>query len=75
MMWSSKTSVRDQLAVMERIRLAIPKMNEIWAHSALAAQGRDGMFKRGLEIEIDLRKGVESGKFQLDDFITLQIED
>lgn len=75
MMWSSKTSVRDQLAVMERIRLAIPKMNEIWAHSALAAQGRDEMFKRGLEIEIDLRKGVESGKFQLDDFITLQIED
>lgn len=75
MMWSSKTSVRDQLTVMKRIRLAIPKMKEIWAHSALAAQGRDMMFKRGLETETELRQGVESGKFQLDDFVTLQFED
>lgn len=75
MMWSSKTSARDQLAVMERIRLAIPKMKQIWAHSALATQGGDMLFKRGLEMETELRQGVESGEFQLDDPVTLQIED
>ncbi|KAJ3846886.1 hypothetical protein EV368DRAFT_52086, partial [Lentinula lateritia] len=42
MMWSCKTSARDQLVIMERLRLAIPKIKQRgWAHSSLGKQQGD----------------------------------
>ncbi|KAJ3891677.1 hypothetical protein GG344DRAFT_46856 [Lentinula edodes] len=74
MMWSCKTSARNQLVVMERLRLAIPKMRQIWANSSLAKQQGDSFFKTALDMEKELRDGLEKGKFRLDDPVTIQIE-
>ncbi|KIK51357.1 hypothetical protein GYMLUDRAFT_252137 [Collybiopsis luxurians FD-317 M1] len=72
MMGYCKTSPRDQLAVIERLRLSIPKMKCIWAQSSFAKQGGDILFKRGLDVENELREALKTGKFQLDIPVMLQ---
>lgn len=74
MMWSCKTSIRNQLAVMERIRLAIPKMKKIWGQSSFAKQGGDIIFKRGQDIEGILREGLNKRRYQLDELIVLDAQ-
>ncbi|KAJ3815600.1 hypothetical protein F5876DRAFT_30294 [Lentinula aff. lateritia] len=71
MMWSCKTSIRNQLAVMERIRLAIPKMKKIWGQSSFTKQGGDIIFKRGQDMEGILRQGLNKRKYQLDELVVL----
>ena len=39
-----------RMEVVQRIREAMPKMQRIWAHSALAKQGRDAMIETALRI-------------------------
>jgi len=39
-----------RMEIVQRIRKAMPKMQRIWAHSALAKQGRDMMLETGLRV-------------------------
>ncbi|KAE9402428.1 hypothetical protein BT96DRAFT_937225 [Gymnopus androsaceus JB14] len=70
-MSSFESSARDQLAVMERIRLAIPKMKQIWGHSMYSILVGDGLYKTALEMEVQLREELKKGKIQLDDAVKL----
>ncbi|KZP31804.1 hypothetical protein FIBSPDRAFT_1037356 [Athelia psychrophila] len=63
----SGTEARVTLGLLKRIRLAIPKMNKIWAESAMSKQGREKIFARALETEKELLAGVASGQFTLSD--------
>ena len=63
------TPLRETLAVLERIRLAIPKMERIWKDSAMSKQGRDQIFGRAMETEEKLRDALAKGDFTLDDKI------
>ncbi|KAH7881164.1 uncharacterized protein C8R40DRAFT_21713 [Lentinula edodes] len=74
MMWSCKTSIRNQLAVMERIRLAIPKMKKIWGQSSFAKQGGDIIFKRGQDMEGIMREGLNKRKYQLDELVVIDAQ-
>ncbi|KAJ3869207.1 hypothetical protein EV359DRAFT_30566 [Lentinula novae-zelandiae] len=74
MMWSCKTSIRNQLAVMERIRLAIPKMKKIWGQSSFAKQGGDIIFKRGQDMEGIMREGLNKRQYQLDELVVIDAQ-
>lgn len=63
------TPLRETLAVLERIRLAIPKMERIWKHSSMSKQGRDQVLARAMESETMLRDALARGEFTLDDKI------
>ncbi|KAL6299613.1 hypothetical protein BKA93DRAFT_819814 [Sparassis latifolia] len=66
-LYSCGTPIKILLPIMERVRLAIPKMKEIWEFSALAHQGRDSILQKVLWGEEDMRKGLADGKFTLED--------
>lgn len=39
-----------RMEIVEKLREAMPKMQRIWAHSALAKQGRDAMIEMALRL-------------------------
>ncbi len=67
------TPVRVTLQVMQRIRLTIPKIKTVWEFSAMSKQGRDQAFQTILWAEEDIRAGIESGKFRMDDALMPEI--
>jgi len=60
------TPLSVTLPIMKRIRIAIPKMQRIWANSAMANQGRDTALNRTLEMEKGALELIEKGEFTLD---------
>jgi len=60
------TPLSVTLPIMKRIRIAIPKMQRIWANSAMANQGRDTTLNRTLEVEKDALAMIEKGECTLD---------
>ncbi|KAK7029566.1 hypothetical protein VNI00_014443 [Paramarasmius palmivorus] len=46
------------LDVIERLKLAVPKMQKIWAVSSMAMQGRDDMIKMTLGYEKEIRRAT-----------------
>jgi stress-induced-phosphoprotein 1 len=61
------TPLRETLAILRRIRLAIPKMKRIWGSSALSKEGRDEELNRALMMEEEALDQIKKGKFTLDD--------
>jgi len=61
------TPLRETLAILKRIRLAIPKMKRIWGSSAMSKEGRDTVLDRALEMEKEALDQIEKGNFTLDD--------
>ena len=57
------------MAVLERIRLAIPKMERIWKNSVMSKEGRDQILGRAMETEKMLRDALAKGDFTFDDKI------
>ena len=60
------TPLSTTLPMLERIRLAAPKMKFLWEHSA-ASQHRDQKILLYERLEEDFRAGLAAGKFSLDD--------
>jgi len=69
------TPLRDTLPLLERLRLAIPKMKEIWEFPTMAMEQmgpagqkgmRDMVFQQALWFEEDARKGIADGKLTLE---------
>ncbi|KZT67604.1 hypothetical protein DAEQUDRAFT_383184 [Daedalea quercina L-15889] len=57
------------LRVTEAVRLALPEMKKIWAHSAAAMQDRNAAFTLSLRLEEKIKKDLADGKIKLDDFM------
>jgi len=52
---------------MKNIRLSMPKMQKIWANSAMGKQGRDTALKNTLLLEKDALDQIARGNFTLED--------
>ncbi len=66
-----ETPVHDLLDLMERIRLAVPKLKRVWEFSAMARQGRDRAFEAVARQELEIRTWILSGRYTIDDFLRL----
>jgi DNA-binding GntR family transcriptional regulator len=63
---SGRKPLRETLPILKRIRLAIPKMKQIWRASAMSKQGRDQILERALLIEKEALEMIKKGHFTLD---------
>jgi hypothetical protein len=68
------TKLRDSMKIMEKIKLAIPKMSKIWASSSLALGGVHDQIKRVIEMEKMALEGLEKGEFTLDREMTINVD-
>lgn len=68
-LYRSGTPIKDVLPVLASIRLSIPKMKEIWEHSAMALGGRDKALQQAVWNEEDVLKGLAEGKYTMEDKI------
>ncbi|KIY51282.1 hypothetical protein FISHEDRAFT_37531 [Fistulina hepatica ATCC 64428] len=62
-------TVRDTLAVYDRLGAALPKMQVLWAKSALAQQGRDQIIKMQLSHEKEVRRALANNQATLDSIV------
>ncbi|KAK7694233.1 hypothetical protein QCA50_001413 [Cerrena zonata] len=67
-MCKSGTPIKDLLPIMEKIKLAIPKMKRIWEYSAMAKE-RDPVLDRIVTVYDSLREGIANGTHSADDKI------
>jgi hypothetical protein len=73
-MFECGTALRETTVVMERIRLATPKMMKIWSHSAMAKRGRNKRLEGIAKIERDILDQITQGKFTMDDKVMPKLE-
>lgn len=64
------TPFRMWLPIAEKIRLAVPKMQKIWANSAAARAGRDEPINTVMKTEKSAREQLAAGVVGLDDRMT-----
>lgn len=69
---AAKVTAREMLSIMERIRIAYPKMQLIWKYSNTALQGGHKKLVQVMEAEEEFRQALAAGAFKLDDPIMLQ---
>jgi len=60
------TPLRETLAILKRIRLAIPKMQRIWGSSAMSKEGRDEGLRYALVMETKALDQIKRGVLTLD---------
>ena len=68
------TPARDSLAIMERIRLALPKMEKIWQYSSQGLSGVNEQLRWIFDAENEMRKELQEGKYTLDDKIEIHMD-
>jgi len=66
-LYRSGAPIKDVLPVLQRIRLSVPKMNEIWEYYPMAQAGRDKALQQALRDEEDLLRGLAEWKFTMED--------
>ena len=70
MLLTTNMRVRVVMPLMQRLRLAIPKMQRIWSRSALAQQGVHKELEDILVFEMDTLKHIEEGGGTFDDIMS-----
>jgi hypothetical protein len=67
--------LKKMLDIMERVRLSFPKMSKIWSYSTVAQGDELGhrRIEQILELEKDTLRGLEQGKLNLHDPVTLNM--
>ncbi|KAK7045992.1 hypothetical protein VNI00_006987 [Paramarasmius palmivorus] len=59
--------VKTQLQLMKELRAALSRIQKIWGNSASAVSGRDGIIKRNLQYEPQLRQLLAKGTVTQED--------
>ena len=70
-MFYSPYPAKEVIAVIDRIRNTMPKMQEIWSDSGLARQGRDEELEHDLEKKDVILEGVRNGEYTLNDCVRI----
>jgi hypothetical protein len=73
-MFECGTTLRETTVVMERIRLATPKMMKIWSHSPMAKKGRNEKLKGIAKVEREILDQIAQGKFTMDDKVMPELQ-
>ncbi|KAF8649568.1 hypothetical protein AX16_005730 [Volvariella volvacea WC 439] len=63
--------LRDFLKILERIRLARPKVNKIWKNSSLASKGRDKVLDKLEGQKKEWKEAVQTNPSKLDNWAVL----
>jgi hypothetical protein len=64
------TPLSVTLPLMEQIRIDTPKMQTLWANSALQREGRDITLKKTIKFESEVREALETGELDLSSYYT-----
>ena len=74
MLYLSTGAVHVFLDTMEKIRLVIPRVKEIWEHSTLLQDLSVGKLRETLQKEKDIRKSIAKGKLTMDSVVGESLE-